>query len=369
MHTTRPCLRHDIVTLVAAVLMAVPVAIVMNGTLIAHAVALTPDECHADVASAAEFLQVCLVNQTYENECLPDEQAIAAQMKICRDAGAEPERLDLARQIGAALIEGDPAQSPYQQMLARKREAKRLLRINEDRFRARYAKFLNYTPQVVEQSFDTRHCTLAFEGTGQSYLMGGLAIVKRQGEQALPQLNMTEEEQTHLFFARMVRGKCYRPDVTALAPTTRVEPDQTYYIYNISPALIQQIPAEGKPILIEELRTSGPDNKPYKIGKPLTVKVKHYPTFLQGKVHKHLCDTPLACLKKRAKLIDDYTAWNKALRQKNQATACLIYLDPNRSGEISIDQLYGMDCTEANGKKLLDESNRKLTELSPQLFR
>ncbi len=331
--------------------------------------AITVDECYVDVSSMAEIRQVCLVNQTYENECQPDEQALATQTKVCADAGGEPERIGLARQIGAALIEGDPAQSPYQQMLARQREAKRLLRINEERFRNRYAKFLNYSPQLFEQSFDTRACTLAFEGTGQNYLMAGLAIVKRQGEQALPQLNVTEEEQTHLFFARMGRGKCYRPDVTALAPATRVDPDQPYYIYNFSQAVIGQIPEEGKPILIEELRKGGPDGKPYKIGKPLTVKVKHYPTFLQGKVTRHLCDTPLVCLKLRARLIDDYTAYNKALRQKNQATACLIYLDPNRSGEISIDQLYGMDCTEPNGKQLLAESSRKLVDFGARLFR
>ena len=336
----------------------------------AHAAApATPDECYADVSSAAEVLQVCLVNQTYENECLPDEQALAAQTRVCRDVGGQQERIDLARQIGAALVEGDPAQSPYQQMLARKREAKRLLRVNEDRFRNRYSKFLNYSPQIFEQSFDTRDCTLAFEGTGQNYLMAGLAIVKRQGEQVLPQLNVSEEEQTHLFFARMVRGKCYRPDATSLAPMTRVDPDQTYYIYNFSQAVIQQIPEEGKPILIEELRKGDAGDKPYKIGKPLTVKVKHYPTFLQGKVTRHLCDTPLACLKQRAKLIDDYEAYNKALRQKNQATACLIYLDPNRSGEISIDQLYGMDCTEPNGRKLLEESSKKTAEIGSRLFR
>ncbi len=331
--------------------------------------AITVDECYVDVSSMAEIRQVCLVNQTYENECLPDEQALAAQTKVCADIGGQPERIELARQIGAALIEGDPAQSPYQQMLARQREAKRLLRINEERFRNRYAKFLNYSPQLFEQSFDTRACTLAFEGSGQNYLMAGLAIIKRQGEQALPQLNVTEEEQTHLFFARMGRGKCYRPDVTALAPATRVDPDQPYYIYNFSQAVIGQIPEEGKPILIEELRKGGPDGKPYKIGKPLTVKVKHYPTFLQGKVTRHLCDTPLVCLKLRARLIDDYTAYNKALRQKNQATACLIYLDPNRSGEISIDQLYGMDCTEPNGKQLLAESSRKLVDFGARLFR
>jgi hypothetical protein len=216
--------------------------------------ALTPDECYADISSAAEILQVCLVNQTYENECLPDEQALTAQMKVCRDVGGNQERMDLARQIGGSLVDGDPAQSPYQQLLARKREAKRLVRTNEDRFRNRYAKFLNYTPQIFEQSFDTRACMLAFEGTGQNYLFGGLAIVKRQGEQMLPQINVTEEEQTHLFFAKMVRGKCYRPDATSLAPQTRVEPDQTYYIYNFSQAVIGQLPDEGRPILIDELR-------------------------------------------------------------------------------------------------------------------
>ena len=253
-------------------------------------------------------------------------------------------------------------------MLARKREAKRLLRVNEDRFRNRFGKVLNYSPQILEQAFDTRNCTLGFEGTGQNYLFGGLAIVKRQGEQVLPQLNIAEEEQTHLFFARMVRGKCYRADATTLAPQTRVEPDQSYYVYNFSQALIGQLPEEGRPILIEELRKGDPDT-PYKIGKPLTVKVKHYPTFLQGKVHRHLCDTPLACLRLRAKLIDDYTAYNRALRQKNQATACLIYLDPNRTGEISIDQLYGMDCTEANGKRLLEDAGKRLAALAPKLFR
>jgi hypothetical protein len=331
--------------------------------------AITPEECYADVSSAAEILQVCLVNQTYENECLPDEQALVAQSKACRDLGGVQERIDLARQIGASVIDGDPAQSPYQQMLARKREAKRLLRVNEDRFRNRFSKLLNYAPQILEQSFDTRACTLAFEGTGQNYLMGGLAIVKRQGEQVLPQINPVEEEQTHLFFAKMVRGKCYRPDVTGLAPTTRVEPDQSYYIYNFSQAVIGQIPDEGKPILIDELRRGNPEDKAYKIGTPLTVKIKHYPTFLQGKVSRHMCDTPVACLKLRAKLIDDYTAYNKALRQKNQAVACQIYLDPNRSGEISIDQLYGMECTDANARKLLDEAGRKLSELTPRLFR
>lgn len=340
----------------------------LAGSPAAHAI-IDPEACYADVSSAAEILQVCLVNQTYENECLPDEQAVVAQMKVCRDAGGDAERIELARQIGAALVDGDPAQSPYQQMLARKREAKRLLRVNEDRFRSRYAKFLNYSPQIFEQSFDTRNCTLAFEGTGQNYLMAGLAIVRRQGEQPLPQLNVVEEEQTHLFFARMTRGKCYRPDATALAPATRVEPDQTYYIYNFAQSVIGQIPDEGKPIVIEELRKGDTSDKPYKIGKPLTVKVKHYPTFLQGKVTRHLCDSTLACLKLRAKLIDDYAGYNKALRQKNQATACLIYLDPNRSGEISIDQLYGMDCTEPNGKKLLEDSSRRLTEYGARLFR
>ncbi|MFZ5723785.1 MAG: hypothetical protein ACOY33_08990 [Pseudomonadota bacterium] len=345
-------------------------ALVPGLLLAAHALATpTPEECYADVSSAAEILQVCLVNQTYENECLPDEQAVAAQMKLCRDVGGQPDRIDLARQIGASLVEGDPAQSVWQQMIARKKEAKRLLRVNEDRFRSRFGKFLNYTPQIFEQAFDTRNCTLGFEGTGQNYLMSGLAIVKRQGEQPLPQLNTVEEEQTHLFFARMVRGKCYRADATALAPNTRVEPDQSYYIYNFSQAVIQQLPDEGKAIVIEELRKGGPDDKPYKLGKPLTVKVKHYPTFLQGKVTRHLCDTPVGCLRQRAKLIDDYQAYNTALRQKNQATACLIYLDPNRSGEISIDQLYGMDCTEPNGKKLLEESSRRMNEYGARLFR
>lgn len=328
-----------------------------------------PEDCYADVSSAAEILQICLVNQTFEHECLPDVQALEAQMKVCRDAGGNSERVDLARQIGASLVEGDPAQSPYQQMLARKREAKRLLRVNEDRFRQRFNKVLNYSPQIFEQAFDTRNCTLGFEGTGQNYLFGGLAIVKRQGEQVLPQLNVTEEEQTHLFFARMVRGKCYRADATALAPQTRVEPDQSYYVYNFSQAVIGQLPEEGKPILIEELRKGDSGDTPYRIGQPLTVKVKHYPTFLQGKVHRHLCDAPLACLKLRARIIDDYTAYNRALRQKNQATACLIYLDPNRSGEISIDQLYGMDCTEANGKRLLEESSKRIASLAPRLFR
>ncbi|MFP5382722.1 MAG: hypothetical protein ACLGHG_01490 [Gammaproteobacteria bacterium] len=330
---------------------------------------LTTDDCYSEVSTAAEVLQVCLVNQTHENECLPDRQTLEAQAKVCLQIGGSQDRIDLARQIGAALIEGDPAQSPYQQMLARKREATRLLRVNEDRFRTRFSKTLNYLPQVVEQTFDTRSCPLAFEGTGQNYLMSGLAIVKRQGEQALPQLNVTEEEQTHLFFARMVRGKCYRPDSTALTPQTRVEPDQPYYIYNFSQSLIAQLPEEGKPILIEELRKGAPDDKPFRIGKPLTVKVKHYPTFLQGKVHRNLCDTPLACLKLRARLIDDYVAYNRALREKNQATACLIYLDPNRSGEISIDQLYGMDCTAANGNRLLAESSRRITEIGARLFR
>lgn len=330
---------------------------------------LTTDDCYSEVSTAAEVLQVCLVNQTHENECLPDRQTLEAQAKVCLQIGGSQDRIDLARQIGAALIEGDPTQSPYQQMLARKREAKRLLRINEDRFRTRFVKLLSYTPQILEQTFDTRACPLAFEGTNQNYLMGGLAIVKRQGEQVLPQLNVSEEEQTHLFFAKMARGKCYRPDATALTPDTRVEADQSYYIYNFSQSLIGQLPDEGKPIIIEELRKGNPDNKPYKIGKPLTVKVKHYPTFLQGKVTRHLCDTPLACLKQRAKLIDDYTAYNRALRQKNQATACLIYLDPNRSGEISIDQLYGMDCTEPNGKKLLADSSKRMAELAGRLFR
>lgn len=337
----------------------------------APAATLTPEECYADVSSAAEILQVCLVNQSYENECLPDEQAIAAQMKLCRDVGGQQDRIDLARQIGASLVEGDPAQSSYQLMLARQQEARRLLRVNEDRYRGRFAKFLNYSPQIFEQTFDTHDCPLSYEGTGQNYLMSGLAIVKRQGEQVLPQLNVVEEEQTHLFFARMVRGKCYRAGATPLTPTTRVETDQSYYIYNFTQAVIQQLPEEGKPIVIEELRKggSGGDNKPYKLGKPLTVKVKHYPTFLQGKVTRHLCDTPVACLRQRAKLIDDYQAYNTALRQKNQATACLIYLDPNRSGEISIDQLYGMDCTEPNGKKLLEDSSRKLTDIGIRLFR
>lgn len=329
----------------------------------------TPEECYADVSSAAEILQVCLVNQTFENECQPDIAGLDSQAKACREAGGAADRIELSRQIGASMVEGDPAQSPYQQMLARKREAKRLLRINEDRFRTRFVKLLSYTPQILEQTFDTRACPLAFEGTNQNYLMGGLAIVKRQGEQVLPQLNVSEEEQTHLFFAKMARGKCYRPDATALTPDIRVEADQSYYIYNFSQSLIGQLPDEGKPIIIEELRKGNPDNKPYKIGKPLTVKVKHYPTFLQGKVTRHLCDTPLACLKQRAKLIDDYTAYNRALRQKNQATACLIYLDPNRSGEISIDQLYGMDCTEPNGKKLLADSSKRMAELAGRLFR
>lgn len=331
--------------------------------------AASPEDCYADVSSAAEILQICLVNQTHEQECLPDAQALDAQVAACLAAGATAERVDLARQIGAAQVDGDPAQSPYQQMLARKREAARLLRVNEDRFRSRFAKILQYTPQISEQAFDTRNCPLAFEGTGQNYLFGGLAIVKRQGEQALPQLNVVAEEQTHLFFARMVRGKCYRPDSTTLTPETRVEPDQPYYVYNFSQSLVAQLPEEGKPILIEELRKGAPDDKPFRIGKPLTVKVKHYPTFLQGKVHRHLCDTPLACLKLRARMIDDYLAYNRALRQKNQATACLIYLDPNRTGEISIDQLYGMDCTEPNGKRLLEESSRRATELGARLFR
>lgn len=331
--------------------------------------AITAEECYQDVSSAAEVLQVCLVNQTYENECLPDEQALAAQMKLCVDRGGVQDRIDLARQIGASVVEGDPAQSPWQQLLARKREARRLLRVNEDRFRNRFAKILNYTPQIFEQSFDSRACTLAFEGTGQNYLMGGHAIVKRQGEQVLPQLNVVEEEQTHLFFARMVRGKCYRPDATALAPMIRVEPDQSYYIYNFSQAVIQQLPEEAKPILIDEIRKGSPDDKPYKIGKPLTVKVKHWPTFLQGKVTRHMCDTPVACLKARAKLIDDYTTYNKALRQKNQGVACQIYLDPNRSGEISIDQLYGMECNDANARKYIEEATGKIADTSPRLFR
>lgn len=331
--------------------------------------ATTPDECYADVASAAEILQVCLVNQTYENECQADLKEVGAQMKVCLDLGAQQERLDLARQIGAALISGDPAQSPYQQMLARKREAKRLLRVNEDRFRSRYSKFLDYPRDSMETLFDTPDCTLAFKGTGQNFLMGGLAIIKRQGEQPLPQLSLEEEEQTHLFFARMAGGKCYRPDVTALAPATPIESDQSYYIYNIPMAVIRKIPEEGKAIMREELRTSGADDKPYKIGKPLTVKVKHYPTFLQGKVHLRLCNTPLICLQQRAQLIDDYTAYNKALRLKNQATACLIYLDPNRSGEISIDQLYGMNCTHETGKKLLAESSQQLSKMTALLFR
>jgi len=329
----------------------------------------SPEDCYSDVSSAAEILQVCLVNQSYENECLPDEQALAAQMKMCRDIGGVQERIDLARQIGATLIEGDPAQSPWQQMIARKQEAKRLLRVNEDRFRSRYARLMNYNPQLFEQAFDTRNCALSFEGTGQNYLMSGLAIVKRQGEQVLPQLNVVEEEQTHLYFARMVRGRCYRAGHSAFTPTLRVEPDQSYYIYNFTTAVIGQIPEEAKPTIIEEIRKGDPDSKSYKIAKPLTVKVKHYPTFLQGKVTRHLCDTPVACLRQRAKLIDDYQAYNTALRQKNQATACLIYLDPNRSGEISIDQLYGMDCTEPNGKKLLEDSSKRMNEIGARLFR
>jgi hypothetical protein len=221
---------------------------------------------------------------------------------------------------------------------------------------------------VFEQAFDSRNCVLAFEGTGQSYLMTGYTVIKRQGEDKVPQLNVAEDEQTHLFFARMQRGKCYRPDATALTPNQAVEPDQPEFIYNFSPAVIKQIPEEGRPIMIEELRKSS-DEQPYQIGKPLTVKVKHYPTFLQGKVHQHLCDSLVDCLRQRARLIDDYEAYNKALKEKNQATACLIYLDPNRTGEISIDQLYGMDCTEPNGKKLLEDASRRLQDLTRRIFR
>lgn len=353
-----------------ALLLALPITLFgwsLPATL--AAATLTPEECYADVSSAAEILQVCLVNQSYENECLPDEQTLAAQMKQCRDIGGSQDRIDLAKQIGATLIEGDPMQSIWQQQIARKEEAKRLLRLNEDRFRSRYAKFLNYSPQLFEQAFDTRNCALAFEGTGQNYLMSGLAIVKRQGEQVMPQLNVVEEEQTHLYFARMVRGRCYRAGASAFTPSQRVEPDQSYYIYNLTTATIGQLPDESKPIVIEEIRKGGPQAKAYKTGKPLVVKVKHYPTFLQGKVTRHLCDTPVACLRQRAKLIDDYQAYNVALRQKNQATACLIYLDPNRSGEISIDQLYGMDCTEPNGKKLLEDSGKRMHDLAARLFR
>ncbi len=56
------------------------------------------------------------------------------------------------------------------------------------------------------------------------------------------------------------------------------------------------------------------------------------------------------------------------MRRKNQANACLIYLDPNRTGEISIDQLYGMDCTEATGRKLLADSTARMNELALRLF-
>jgi hypothetical protein len=335
---------------------------------VSAAQARTLDECYADISTAAEVLQICLVNQSFENECLPDEQALTATMKVCRDSGARADRMDLARQIGAAQVAGDPAQSPWRQMLLRRQEAKRLLRVNEDRFRILFHKFLNYSPQVFEQAFDSRNCVLAFEGTGQSYLMTGYTVIKRQGEDKVPQLNVAEEEQTHLFFARMQRGKCYRPDATALTPNQAVEPDQPEFIYNFSPAVIKQIPEEGRPIMIEELRKSS-DEQPYQIGKPLTVKVKHYPTFLQGKVHQHLCDSLVDCLRQRARLIDDYEAYNKALKEKNQATACLIYLDPNRTGEISIDQLYGMDCTEPNGKKLLEDASRRLQDLTRRIFR
>lgn len=330
---------------------------------------LTPEECYAEVSTAAEILQVCLVNQSHDAECQLDQQALDAQMKACLKAGGTAERVELARQIGASQIEGDPAQSVYQLTVARQREATRLLRVNEDRFRTRFAKLLAYAPQLFEQTFDTRACPLAFEGNGQNYLMSGMTTVKRQGEQALPQLIVAEEEQTHAYFARMARGKCYRPDKTVLAPDTRVEPDQPHHVYNFPQSLIAQLPEETRPILIDELRKGAPEDKPFRIGTPLTVKVRHYPTPLQGKVHRHLCDTALSCLKQRARLIDDYSAYNKALQEKNQATACLVYLDPNRRGEISIDQLYGMECNDASGKRLLSESSRKVTELGNRLFR
>lgn len=334
----------------------------------AAASALTPEECYQDITTAAELLQICLVNQSVENECVPDEQTLAATTKLCRDAGGKPERMELARQIGADQVVGDPAQSPWSQIVNRRKEAKRLLRVNEDRFRKLFSRYINYTPQILEQSFDTRACPLGFEGNGQAYLLSGISVVRRQGEQPLPQLTLAEEEQTHLYFARMLRGKCYRPDSTVMFPDVRVEPDQPGYVYNLSPAVIGQMPEEGRPIMIDELRKSTAD-QPYQIGKPLVVKVKHYPTFAQGRVHRHLCDTPLDCLKQRARLLDDYEAYNKALRQKNQATACLIYLDPNRTGEISIDQLYGMDCTAENGKRLLEESGRRISEFGARLFR
>ena len=34
------------------------------------------------------------------------------------------------------------------------------------------------------------------------------------------------------------------------------------------------------------------------------MKVRHYPTFLQGKVTRHLCDTPVACLRQRQRLAE-----------------------------------------------------------------
>ncbi len=329
----------------------------------------TVEDCYADVSSAAEILQVCLVNQTYENECLPDEQTLAAQTKQCRDIGGNADRIDLARQVGASLVEGDPTQSVWQQQYARQVEKKRLLRVNEDRFRNRYVNLLEYSPTTLEQAFDTRSCPLAFEGTGQNYLMSGLVVIKRQGEQVMPQLNMAEEEQTHLYFARMTRGRCYRAGGSAFTPNLRVEPDQSYYIYNFTTALIGQIPASVKPTTIEEIRSGDANGKSWKIGKPLTVKVRHYASSLQGKVATHLCDSPVACLRERAKIIDDYQAYNTALRQRNQANACLVYLDPNRTGEISIDQLYGMDCTEANGRKLLASATARMNDIAQRLFR
>lgn len=162
--------------------------------------------CLAKVEQTSGLLQTCRVSQTAAGQCDALAQRLERFQAECRQLQHPAEYIERATAAGAAGVEGQPQQSPYQQRLARERREQSLVDANLQRFATVFAGFEMFAASL-NTHFATSACPHAYEGMRGQWLHAGHISLQRYdlaGDGQTPAVPV----QFH-FFAPAVAGRCY----------------------------------------------------------------------------------------------------------------------------------------------------------------
>lgn len=293
-------------------------------------------DCLSELRDIAKSQRSCLVTQTGAADCDSQVKATNDKVQQCRTKGFAPSQTTYAIQEGFQQVAGDPANSPYQLGLRHDNAHHQLL----DEHRLRWMRhFDQVIPEAKVDGFDTSHCPLSFDGHGNRYmLVTTLPLTVR--ETLGIELGNSHDDVTHIFLTQMRDGKCYGAHNEM--QTTRIEPDQQDFVYNLS---------DGDINLIKQSdlgQTSSP--------------------FLIGHIHTHLCSEIDTCLAEKNALDAQWQDYKNAVHHMVEDEACLNYADANASGEINLKQLFKHDCNPAEARRHIAKHQDTIKVLDTVLF-